>query len=144
MKRGNSYLMVVVLSIACGCFTACKDEEPLPEQPRPVWGVEYGIYTESSMTAIVVLPENLQPYAQDDDMVAAFVGNECRGIGELINGAFYILIKGAPNEYAGISFLYYSSRNKYLYTTAPDLPFEPDTRFGGVDEPEVLVLSVVK
>ena len=144
MKKRSSYLAIWALAIGCVCFTGCKKEEPLPRQPRPVWGVEYGIYTESSMTAIVVLPDNLQPYAQDDDMVAAFVGNECRGIGELINGAFYILIKGAPNEYAGISFLYYSSRNKYLYTTAPDIPFEPDTRFGSVDEPEVLALSIVQ
>ena len=134
----------MVLSVVCGCFTACGKEDPRPERPRPIWGVEQGIYTESSMTAIVILPENLQAYAQDDDIVAAFAGNECRGIGELIEGAYYILIKGSPEEYTGISFLYYSARNKYLYTTAPDLTFEPDASFGSVDEPKVLELSVVE
>ena len=144
MKRGSYYFMVVMLSVVCGCFTACKKEEPLPERPRPVWGVKQGIYTESSMTAVVILPKNLQAYAQDDDMLAAFAGNECRGIGELIDGAYYILIKGAPDEYTGISFQYYSARNKYLYTTASDLAFKPDARFGSVDEPEVLALTIVK
>ena len=144
MKKRSSYLAICALAIVCVCFTGCKKEDPLPQQPRPVWSVNHSIYTESSMTAIVVLPDNLQPYAQDDDIVAAFVGDECRGIGELIDGAFFVLIKGAPEEYSGISFKYYSARNKYLYATTPELIFEPDTSFGTVDEPEVLALSIVK
>jgi hypothetical protein len=124
--------------------TACKEEEETFTQfPAPIWSVNSAEY-QVNMTAIVALPSALQPYAWEDDQLAAFAGEVCRGTGVLVDGLYYVTILGAPDDQSNIRFRYYSARNKYLYQSAELFAFEVDKVFGTADKAEVLQLSIVK
>lgn len=97
------------------------------------------------MTAVVVLPENLQTYFQTNDQIAAFINGECRGVGQLIDNAFFITIKGTPEENSKVSFRYYNTRNQYMYATDANLSFGAGMPFmARADAPEVLVLNIIQ
>jgi hypothetical protein len=126
-------------------LTACKDkEEVFPTHEPPVWNVNHSAGYYENMTAVVKLPDNLAPYASNDDHLAAFAGNECRGVGVLINGSYFVSVKGTPEDQSNIRFMYYSAKNRYLYQTDELLSFDADVMFGTVDEPKVLMLKVIK
>ena len=133
-------MLLFVLAI---CLGSCKEEEVNTTFPAPVWQVDDAKYS-VSMTAVVVLPENLQTYFQTNDQIAAFINGECRGVGQLIDNAFFITIKGTPEENSKVSFRYYNTRNQYMYATDANLSFEPDAIYGTADAPEVLVLNIIQ
>ncbi|MFR3548842.1 MAG: hypothetical protein ACLTTW_00260 [Coprobacter sp.] len=91
----------------------------------------------------MLVAENLQPYFQSDDQIV-FVNDECRGVGQLIDNAFFITIKGTPEETSKVSFRYYNTRNQYMYATDANLSFEPDAIYGTADAPEMLVLNIIQ
>ncbi|MDR2962841.1 MAG: hypothetical protein LBU90_04290 [Bacteroidales bacterium] len=126
-------------------LVACKDtEEVFPTYESPVWNVNHSAGYYENMTAVVKLPDNLTPYTSEDDHLAAFAGNECRGVGVLINGVYFVSVKGSPEDQSNIRFMYYGAKNKYLYQTDDLLSFDADVIFGTVDEPKVLTLKVIK
>lgn len=100
------------------------------------------------MTAVVTIPAALQASLGDADQLAAFVNNECRGVGVLdkVNNAyvFFMLIRGLPDEQSKITFKYYSVKTSYLYQTGPDLSFLIDAVYGTAQNPKVLALAEVK
>ena len=126
-------------------ITSCKeDEEKFPTHESPVWNVNHSLYHEN-MTAIVKIPNNLAQYASADDKLAAFASDgTCRGVGELINGSYFVSIKGSPEDQSNIHFKYYGAKNKYMYKTDDLFSFDADRMFGTVDEPRELILNVVK
>ena len=141
----KKYRQIILL---CTLFafvtTACKKEEELPTKPAPQWAVDANSGYYVTMTAVVKIPENLSPYADKNDQLAAFIGNECRGIGVAKNGLFLVPIKGSPEEQGAIHFSYYSARNKYLYKTNSIGTFEVDKMYGTVDNPIKLSLEIIK
>ena len=127
--------------------TACrKDEEKFPRHEPPVWQINYSAGYYENMTAVVKLPTNLAKYANTaKDQLAAFASDgKCRGIGEFINGAYFVSIRGASDDRSNIYFMYYSSRNKYLYKTDDIGSFDADRIFGTADNPKELILNVVR
>ena len=142
MKNLIKYFAALLLLPVC--LGSCqKEEEVYPVYPAPAWQVDNAKYS-VNMTAVVVLPDNLLPYFQENDQVAAFVGDECRGIGELIDNAFFVTIKGTPEEDSKVFFQYYSTRNQYMYKTDATLSFEQDVIYGTADAPEVLTLNIIQ
>ncbi|WP_455584083.1 hypothetical protein [Bacteroides sp.] len=101
---------------------------------------------EKSMTAAVCLPEELLPYTSEQDEVAAFVGNECCGVGQLAyyNGKAYykLLLRTTLGNGAALSFRYYSARNTYMYETPTLVEFMEETAFGTEDNPQILPISM--
>ena len=65
-------MLLFVLAI---CLGSCKEEEVYTTFPAPVWQVDDAKYS-VSMTAVVVLPENLQTYFQTNDHIAAFMARQ--------------------------------------------------------------------
>ena len=129
-------------------FSACGDEETtITTHPEPVWSVDLSNQYPLSMSAIVTIPANLEAYHSDDDQLAPFIGDECRGVGQLQKydntKAYFILIKGTGSEQQKVSFKYYNKKNAYMYTTDAFLSFETDTRYGDVDQPKELLLQIV-
>ena len=140
MKNLIKYFTFLLLAV---CMGSCQKDEMYTEFPAPVWRVDDAKYS-VNMTAVVVLPNNLLPYFNENDQVAAFINDECRGVGILVDNAFFVTIKGTPEEISNVSFRYYSTQNKYMYTTDSFLPFEQDAVYGTVDAPEVLSLNIVQ
>jgi hypothetical protein len=143
MKKKLNYLLLIAFCLVL--VTACSnDDDPIPDytQPKPAWKLDQSVNYDATMTSVVVLPNSLQEHAQDNDLLAVFVGEECRGIASVItqdNEYYYFLtIKGYYDEQGKIAFKYYSMSQSYLYTTNATLEFEPDRILGVIDNPVVL------
>jgi hypothetical protein len=145
MKRLKQHSRTVLFCLyVLAAATACKEEEEVFTQfPAPIWSVNSAEY-QVNMTAVVRIPDELLSYVQEDDQLAAFAGEVCRGTGALIDGLYYVTILGMPDDQSNIRFSYYSARNKYMYQTGELFAFETDKVFGTVDSAEVLQLSIVK
>ncbi|MDL2244145.1 hypothetical protein LJC54_01380 [Parabacteroides sp. OttesenSCG-928-J18] len=144
MKKSISILIVL---LGFSLFSACDKEDFT--QPVPTnWQVSESESFNTTMTAIVVLPDNLLKQAQDNDQMAAFMGEECRGKGELVKVGeqrfYFITIKGFSDEQGKIAFKYYNSGNSNMYATEAILTFEPDGDWGSLDNPKILDLKGVK
>lgn len=129
-------------------MNACKKHHTPPRFPSPDWQVDATGKYPLTMTAVVQVPPNLQPYVLKGDKLGAFMGSECRGVGTLITAdskmMFFVLIHGTAAEQGKISFKYYYSWKSYMYETEPMLDFTVDGNYGTVDYPKVLDLKEAK
>ena len=124
-------------------ITACN-ESKYSIFGTPVWQVDNNAGYYENMTAVVKIPDNLAKSANENDQLAAFSEDgQCRGVGVFINGLYFVSIKGAPEERSAICFKYYSAKKSYLYQTEFLFTFDADQIFGTVDEPQILLLTIV-
>lgn len=134
--------------------TSCKkNTDVIPKEEgtkfaAPAWNADEIGNFPASMTAVVVLPATLQATASETDQLAAFINNQCRGLGVIVKvdstSVYFILIHGLAEEQSQVVFKYYSAKTSYLYQTAPVLHFLIDEVYGTAQNPEVLALSPVK
>ena len=132
-------------------FTYCsEDTETYPKHPVPEWNIASPELLPNSFTAIIAVPGNINLYATDNDKVAAFLNDQCRGVGTLVRTdsndkrVYYLTIRANDDENGNIIFRYYNSRLSYLYQAKQMVPFETDGTFGTYDSPEILELELVK
>lgn len=143
-------IKITLLITLAVIFNGCKnDEEFFKTYPRPAWGIASPESLPYSFTAIVSIPENINTYSSDDDIVAAFIGDECHGIGNLVmseNGTkkvYYITVRGSDTENRQIVFRYYNSKLSYLYEAITMVPFEIEGVLGSYDSPFMLDLQIM-
>ena len=94
-----------------------------------------------SMTAVVRLSPILETLAADDDMMAAFIGGECRGVAKKVMNdgvrLFFIHVKAPSSENGNVEFRYYSAVSKRVYVSvAADVKYEVDKIYGSAENPE--------
>lgn len=142
--------MLTVLAVA-GCQKETEEKSPqetLTKFPPPNWKVEAPGRFPASMVAVVALPASLQPNAGDADQLAAFINNECRGVGAFekvdTNNVYFFLIRGMDSEQNKIVFKYYNAKTAYLYQSEPVISFLIDDVYGNAQTPKVLALTQVK
>lgn len=144
----NHYLTLLACVLVLAGTAGCKKHHNLPKVSQPAWQVDNTGKYPVSMTAVVQVPEKLLPYIQDDDRMGAFVGEECRGVGQLVRtgtvSGFFVLIHGTPSEESKISFRYWNAWRSNMYTTTAFLDFTVDGIYGSADNPAVLALDPVK
>ena len=131
----NSY---VFTAPACLTFADGKVEAS-PEQPLTLPLVLAGKHP-LKMTACVALPQNIVRQATADDLMAAFVGAECRGMAkaeQTENGeyVFRMEINGSMGAEEPVTLKYYAARNKYLYQAVSAFTFADGTSYGTTSEP---------
>lgn len=135
-----------ILSVLTVFMAACdKKNDPTPtvtEQDlygnaaRPTWTVPEDYDYSSSMTAVIKV-ENLcglivkDSVVKNDDLLAAFVGEECRGVATYDDGLFFLYIAG-PGD--AVTLRYYSAHYTNLFVTEP-IPFVNDHQLGSVSSP---------
>ncbi|SHJ39063.1 hypothetical protein SAMN05444280_11825 [Tangfeifania diversioriginum] len=141
---------ILALCIAILVFEGCsKDTDPYPESAVPSWSVQSPELLPNSFTAIVAIPDEINIYAGDEDKIAAFIGDECRGVGNLVKSestgerVYYITIRAADTENRAIVFMYYNARLSYMYQALQSVPFENDGTWGTHDSPVILDLEYV-
>lgn len=89
-----------------------------------------------SMTVVYQLPSDLKGGATDNDLFAAFVGNECRAVGKSINGVFLLTVIGTGDETEPVVFRYWNASTQYMYESLDKIQFTPDLIYGVVDNPK--------
>ena len=95
------------------------------------------------MEAYAALPDDLAPYASADDMLGAFVGDDCRGLATVVSDSrgaitFHIVIFGSITNDEDITFRYYSAARQALYVSTSSTPFAADTRLGSADAHHII------
>ena len=122
----------------------CQKEVVYPTFNAPQWEVvdnpEYAV----TMTVIAEIPDHIAKVAQEGDELAAFVGDECRGMAKKVNQQYFIMIHGVENETPNFHFRYYSAATRNMYRTGDTYQFKADEMLGTVDNPEKLLLEIVK
>jgi hypothetical protein len=142
-KKYKFGILMLVLLLSLGCS---KDDEKFTTWPVPEWKVESPELLPNSFTAIVALPDNLNLYATPDDKIAAFMDDNCCGVGTLVEdeggarSVYFLTIRASDTGMGQITFRYYNARMSYLYEASQTVEFEPDGTFGSYDEPVVLDL----
>ena len=130
-----------------------KPDEPkeptYPTYDAPRWSVSSYRTYECSMTAILTLPDTLAEYQQQNDELALFINDECRGVAERIevssgNYVWMAMIMGntSENKTQKLYIRYWSCTNKHMYEADTNPMFESDTRLGEVDAPYKLWLKI--
>lgn len=89
-----------------------------------------------TMTAVFELPAELKTKASSDDLMAAFVGDECRGVVKSIDGVFLLTVIGTGNESTNVTFRYWNASDHCLYESLVLIPFTSDRVYGVVDNPK--------
>ncbi len=136
----NKIILIFALCITTLAFQSCKDEEEFTRFEKQNWQTVSDSDFSVNMTVICGLPENLLPYQSEQDEMAVFIDSKCRGVAEVVDGDYYITVKGTPEEASKFEIRYYSNDNKYLYVTTETYVFEPDDVLGTTDEPLLLKL----
>ena len=122
MNNYKMYGVVLALTILTLGFTGCKKEDAQKTYDSPVWTETAGTYS-GSMTTVIVLPVNLEPYQSSSDEMASFVGETCRGSASQVDGKFFLTIKGTSDEQSQVTIKYYSFRNKYIYQSEQTISY---------------------
>ncbi len=142
MKK-KIYIPILLVLFALTLF-ACKKDEKHPQYEKPNWKISEIENVQVNFSAIFDLESNLSVYIAENDELAAFVGNDCRGTATLINDLFHITVKGTADENSKVTFRYYSSTTKYMYEAIDYVDFEANITLGTIDNPEVLALTLRK
>lgn len=161
-----------LLLLAAGCKKSEQEPTPQPQpdpnpQPvvnlaadvaRPEWVAPVDYDYTSSMTAVICVdlkaqyPDAAKDFElKDDDLIAAFIGDECLGVASPDDGLFYLYIasptsnsdSGLTGEASLISIRYYSAHYKNLFVAKDAFPFVNDDQQGTYNAPFVPTLVVV-
>lgn len=120
---------------------AANSEFGTEEKPEEIY-----LLLENSMTAVVRIPDELQAYANPEDKLAAFIGEECCGVGKLIkpndNPMYEMVIKSIDDPAAKVNFRYYSATNTYLYQTETPIDFKAESAYGTETDPQTISISM--
>ncbi|MEG1685947.1 MAG: hypothetical protein RR319_08420 [Bacteroides sp.] len=110
-------------------------------EPVPEWTVPDPYVYPTSMTAVIRLTPFLEKQMTDNDKMAAFINQECRGVATIEKSnsnisTFFLQIKAKDNEIGKVVLRYYSAKNHLLLSTDPnDLPYEVNKKYGTISEP---------
>jgi hypothetical protein len=150
MKRVSPLLYIFLLAVTLGCSKNSPEikEEIATKFPVPNWKTDDTGKYPATMTAVFTLPATLAGNLMENDKLAAFVNDECRGVGVIVENnslkLFFVLIQGLPEETNKIIIRYYSNKTSYLYESQPALTFLADGIHGTAENPKILELTQLK
>lgn len=145
MKKFSYKFLLALSALVLQPVASCDDDD-VALADRPSWSVALPYAYAESMTAVLRVPDSVAADETADDCLAAFVGNECRGVGERVIGGdgrtqWHIVVLGHADEQADVRFRYYNQRRRHLYRTRQAVPFVTNTRLGSADAPLAMVLE---
>ena len=148
MKPYHFFVAAILLLLAT---SSCKKhhDKPATKYPSPTWKTDTSSLYPYTMTAVIQLPDELQKDGSTGDKMAAFAGDDCRGVGVVVTrdtlpAVYYLLIRGSASEQVTIKLRYYNAKNSYLYTTSDSITFTIDDIYGTVDAPVIPGFNVEK
>jgi hypothetical protein len=142
------YIFLMVATLSCAKKPVDTPEQVATKFADPTWKADDTGKYPATMTAVIALPETLAGTATENDKLAAFINDECRGVGDIVKvndrNLFFVLIQGLPDETNNITFKYYSSKTAYMYGSRPAVTFLVDAIYGTAENPETLEFTQLK
>ncbi len=102
---------------------------------RPTWSKPDAFVYPASMTATIQVSPYIEPMMTDNDLLGAFIGSECRGLGTLRNGVWLLQIKAESSENRNVELRYYCAQNQELFVCSNAFMFRTDSQQGSLDTP---------
>ncbi len=150
MKRISSVLYIFLVAATLGCSKNPADiqEEAATKFPVPNWKTDDTGKYPATMSAVFTLPATLAGSSMENDKLAAFVNDECRGVGVIVENnnqkLFFVLIQGLPEETNKITIKYYSNKTSFMYESRSALTFLADGIYGTAENPKIPELTQLK
>jgi len=122
-----------------------QDSESVENYASPNWSIIPSNYRYQGMITASIKDEDNNYYQGSDDLLAAFVENECRGIvspSPVSDGKRFFLQVWSNQNNEKMIFKYYDSINKTIYVNIhPDIQFIPDLELGKIENPFVFAIK---
>jgi hypothetical protein len=127
MENKNTLIVIIIM-----CLISLR----LSAQP-PSWQVNENEF-EYTMTMVAFLNVNATKLSDTNDMIGAFVGNECRGVANLIYAAstdnyFAYLTVFSNSTSENVTFKIYDSNNNTITIADQTFPFEINKHYGSIE-----------
>lgn len=139
MKKYIWIFMIPALVLMAASCKKSKEDNSHRQFPAPEWKLDATGAYPYSMTAVIAVPGTIKSTPGSSDMLGAFVGAECRGIGTqlMVNGKplYYVMIHGTASEQPKLQFRFYDAASKYLYASEASFDFSVDASLGSPDDP---------
>ncbi len=140
-KVGLTALAVALLTVLTVFFAGCKkDKESEPvdpfvtpgDTPNPNWVITGDNDMSASMTSIVKVS-----FTKSKGTLAAFIGNECRGIAtyKADYDLYWLFISPAAGGGGNVQLRFYSPDMKRIFVATSTFPFRNDSPLGYITEP---------
>jgi len=149
----NRILSAIYILLIAGSLGCSKNKDGEPEQvatkfPPPAWREDDTGKYPATMTAVFALPVSLAGSSMENDKLAAFVNDDCRGVGTIVEvndlKLFFVLIQGLSDETNNVTIRYYNNNTSYMYESRSALTFLADGVFGTAENPKILELTQLK
>jgi hypothetical protein len=160
MEPGQGYRLLLQGSSLPGTFTypanpaaavgiagasgGARREPEVSSSRQPAWAVAANRY-QHNMTVIAVLQSDGVERRGDGDIVGAFVGEECRGVGNVmyVDGIdrhlVFLMIHGDDVGEETVRFRVGDAASSRVYDVVETVTFDPDAASGTLREPVVFV-----
>lgn len=133
VKNFSKIALCAVLLLAAGCKGKEQPIDPYVDPgttENPQWKITVdSTDMTSSMTAIVRVS-----FTQSEGTLAAFMGNECCGIGEYTEGLYWLYISPA-SEQSNVQLKFYSPDLKRIFVAGDTFPYVNHGHQGSVNNP---------
>ena len=136
-KRSYRWLAIglIALAVSAIALSGCKDNSDPYINPGNVEDPQWKITVDTtdmtaSMTAIVKVSFTDKP-----GTLAAFMGDDCGGIADYIDGLYYLYISPSANSNANVQLQFYSPDLKRVFVSKQTFPFVNDGNQGSVSAP---------
>ena len=144
VKNFSKIVLCALLLLAAGC----KKDENGPDVPtspsasiygnidQPDWAVPTDYDMTSSMTAIVRVTLLADYQSSEEDMLAAFSGATCIGVGSY-NAQYnaYWLYIAALTSGGEVTLKHYSAAYRNIFVATATIPFRNDAQLGTISAP---------
>ena len=121
-------IILAVLLLAAGCKNTDPFVDP-GDTPDPHWEVTIENDMTASMTGVVRVS-----FASNEGTLAAFMGEECCGVADYIEGLYHLYISPAK-ESTDVQLRFYSPDLKRIFVATEPIPFRNDANLGSVSAP---------
>ena len=143
VKNFSKIALCAVLLLAAGCKGKEQPIDPYVDPgttENPQWKITVDTTDmTSSMTAIIQVS-----FAKSEGTLAAFTGNECCGIGEYMNGLYWLYISPASEQGGNVQLKFYSPDLKRIFVAKETFSFVNDAHLGSVNVPYTPTWDVAK
>lgn len=140
MLQAQNFKVMALCSLFLIALTGCKEKNE-PSSPQqvddPKWEVTVENNLSLSMTAVVKVEGAV-------GTLAAFMGEECCGVGTYIDGLYHLYISPAIEDGGKVQLKFYSPKLKRIFVATETFPFRNDTQLGTIAEPYTPIWDVTK
>jgi len=109
---------------------------------KPSWSVDQTNFRYQAMVTAIIQDKNNNVFDSENDLLAAFVDNECRGVASPLpvsNGKRFFLQVWSNENSENMNFKFFDSTNNKIYNRVLfDVHFIPDFEYGTIVSPAVL------